>query len=64
MLNHVFETLIDTIWNSVSVPYKLEFVFSFVLGAAILEQVVDLVSYNKEEPVWGGSILFGYEVAY
>ena len=62
-LDHIFETL-DTIWNSVFVSYKWEFVFSFVLGTMILEEVVDLVGWTKQEPVQIRSILFGYEVAY
>jgi hypothetical protein len=64
MLDHIFETVMDTIWNSGSVGCRWEFVFFFALGAAILEQVVDLVGYAKEEQVWVGNILFGYEVAY
>ena len=64
MLNHVFETLMDTIWNSISVLYMLEFVFLLVLGSAILGQVMDLVGYTEEEDAWTECILFGYEVAY
>lgn len=59
-LDHVFDTL-DTFRNS---AYKGEFVFSFVVGAMILEEVVDLVGCTKQEPVQIRSILFGYEVAY
>jgi len=62
-LDHVFETL-DTIRNSVSVSYRWESVFSFVLGTMILEEVVDLIGWTKQEPVQIRSILFGYEVAY
>ena len=64
MLNHFFETFMDTIWNSISVPCKWEFVFYFVLGVVILEQVVDLVDYTNAAPVSVQSIPFGYEVAY
>jgi hypothetical protein len=64
MLNHVFVTLMNTFWNLASVAYTWEFVSFFAVGVVILEQVVDLVGYTKEEASWVGSILFGYEVAY
>ena len=60
----VFETSTNTIRNSVSFPYNWEFVFSSVLGAVILEQVVDLVGCIRQVPVQARRILFGYEVAY
>jgi len=60
----VFETSMNTIRNSVSFPYNWEFVFSSVLGAMILEQVVDLVGRIRQVPIQARRILFGYEVAY
>lgn len=60
----VFETSMNTIWNSVSFPYDWEFVFSSILGTVILEQVVDLVGCIRQVPVQARRILFGYEVAY
>ena len=39
----VFETSMDTIWNSVSFPYKWKFISSFGVGAVISEQVMDLI---------------------
>ena len=39
----VFATLMDTIWNSVSFPYKWKFISSFGVGAVISEQVMDLI---------------------
>jgi len=56
-LDHILETL-DTIPNSVSASSSWEF------GATILEEVVDLVGWTKQEPVQIRSILFGYEVAH
>ena len=39
----VFATFMDTIWNSVSFPYKWKFISSFGVGAVISEQVMDLI---------------------
>ena len=60
----VFETWMNTIRNSVSFPYNREFAFSVVLGAVILEQVVDLVGCMRQVPLQAPRNLFGYEVAY
>ena len=63
-LDGAFETSMDTIRNSVSFPYNWEFVFSIVLVAAILEQVVDLFGCIRQLLVQPQEIFFGYEVAY
>jgi hypothetical protein len=54
----------DIIGNSVSFPYRWEFVFSFGLSKTILEEVVDLVGAIRQLLVRAQWIHFGYEVAY
>jgi len=51
----VFKTSMNTIRNSVSFPYNWEFVFSPVLGAVILEQVVDLFGWLYQASARSGS---------
>jgi len=60
----VFATLMDTIWNSVSFPYKWKFISSFGFGAVISEQVMDLIDWISQLSQQARGILFGYEVAY
>ena len=60
----VFATLMDTIWNSVSFPYKWRIISSFGAGAVISEQVVDLIDCIKQLSLRAQGMLFGYEVAY
>jgi hypothetical protein len=47
-LDGAFETSGDTIRNSVSFPYRWEFVSSIAPVAAILEHVVDLVGCIRQ----------------
>ena len=63
-LDGAFETSMDKIRNSVSLPYNWELVFSITPVAAILEQVVDLVGCIGQLLVQAQEISFGYEVAY
>ena len=60
----VFATLMDTIWNSVSFPYKWRFISSFGAGAVISEQVMDLIDCISQLSLRAQGMLFGYEVAY
>jgi hypothetical protein len=60
----VFETSMDTIWNSVSFPYKWRFISSFGAGAVISEQVMDLIDCISQLSLRAQGMLFGYEVAY
>jgi|GEM_PF-3503942 hypothetical protein len=59
----VFATLMDTIWNSVSFPYKWKFISSFGF-AVISEQVMDLIDWISQLSQQAREIPFGYEVAY
>ena len=60
----VFATSMDTIWNSVSFPYKRQFVSSFGVRAVNSEQVMDLIECIRQLSLQNRGILFGYEVAY
>ena len=53
----------DTIWNSVSFPYKWKFISSFGF-AVISEQAMDLIDWISQLPQQARGIPFGYEVAY
>lgn len=57
-------TWMDTIWNSVSFPYKWKLISCFGVRAVILEQVVDLIESIIQLSLQGRGILFGYEVAH
>jgi len=60
----VFATLMNTIWNSVSFPYKWKSISFFGIGEVIAEQVMDLIDCLSQLSFQARGILFGYEVAY
>jgi len=59
-----FETRMDTIGNSVAVPYKWELSYCFSFAARFFEEVVDLVKDIVFSAARSQRFLFGYEVAY